>query len=457
MWLRVFPTLFGACLACHGFAAAAQEEILGPPEALQYPVLAAETAPRAITGPFLRKAIEDAADLGLCEALMREAGHQFPDGFGPQQCTAPFAQRVRTRDGLVKWRSENSRPLKCGSGCFGQPFMTATRHVDRPNLREAMLFGHLDFLIDPPGPVNRDLTYSYEVHVQCKADNGLRAGNIEVRVEVGDPVLGPPGTLESTLDFFLLPAQISRRIENFIRSKLQSVPNTTIGGESCRSIGASRAANPLFDSMPFDLATSGGVGLRPELGDIAGVRAERARVEFLSITRHPLPPLVAPEHAHPGDPAAGYFNVYLNGANVAFPPPLGMPDGLVLPPAGGTVALNYCRTIPLDGADRLQLLFVNALGGSVWAQFARSATFGAGGPRGFTTGRSIVVPATGTPPKPQSVILREFELRYRIVHLPAPVITAGSGGRPGRVVDHPLGDLPVLVSDESPATPCREI
>ncbi|MCA1714008.1 MAG: hypothetical protein LC715_02390, partial [Gammaproteobacteria bacterium] len=309
MWLRVFSAVAGIWLACHGFMANAQDEILGPPEALQYPVVASDTAPRAITGPFLRKAVEDAADLGLCEALMREAGHQFPNGFGAQDCSAPFADRVRNRDGLVKWRSETSRPLKCGSACFGRPFMTATRHVDRPNLREAMLYGHLDFTIDPPGPVNRDLTYFYEVHVQCKALNGARSGNIEVRVEVGDPVLGPAGTLESTLDFLLLPVQISRRIESFIRSKLQSVPDATMGGESCRSIGTSRADNPLFDAMPFDLANTGGVGVRPGLGGIVGVRAERARVEFLSITRHPLPSLVAPEHAQPGNPAAGYFNV----------------------------------------------------------------------------------------------------------------------------------------------------
>jgi hypothetical protein len=441
----------------------AQDEALGPPEALQYPFQASETAARAVTLPFLRKAIEDAADLGLCEALMREAGHEFPNGFRDQDCTSEFSTKVRNRDGLVKWRSENSRPLKCGTDCVGRPFNSTTRNVDKPNLREAMLYGQLLFKIDPPGPVDRDLTYGYEVHVQCKAADGARTGDIEVKVDVGDPVLGEPHALESTLDFLFLPVQISRRIESFIRGKLRSVPTTVLGGEPCRSIGVSRAQDPKFDAMPFDLAQAPGRVVRPGLDAVGGVPLERARVEFLSITRHPLPVGVAAEHAQPGAVEAGYFNAYLNGASVAFPPPLGAPDGLRLPPEGGTVALNYCRTVPLGGADRLQLLFVNALGGSVWSQFARNAGFGAGAPRSITTGRTIVVPGT---PKPRVVPLREFELRYRIVYLPAPVLTEATtaprgGVRPLRPIrgTHglPVARPEVLLEGDAPATPCREI
>lgn len=466
MMQRILAVLVGALLSCHSLAVFAQEEALGPPEVLQYPLTASESAPRAITGPFLRKAIEDAADLGLCEALMTQAGHTFPNGFGPEDCTTSFRDQVRNRDGFVRWRSDNSRPLKCGSACLGRPFLTGTRHVDRPNLREAMLYGHLDFRI---APVQRDLTYFYEVHVQCKAPNGARTGTIEVRVDVGDPVIGDPSGLESVLDFLLLPAQISRRIESGIRAQLQPVPDATLPGEPCRSIGTSLAAtNPLFDSMPFDPVSGRTVGGRPGLGGIAGGLQERAKVEFLSLTRKPLPALVAPEHAQPGNPAAGYFTVYLNGAAVAFPPPVGQPDGLMLPPAGGTVPLDYCRTIAMEGADRLQLLLVNGLGGAVWSQFPRSAKFGADTPRRITTGRWIVVPGlpdprTGVPGKPQSVVLREFELLYRISYLPAPVIgeagpAVGGGRGPGARVADVVGDRPTVVSDGSPgAQPCREI
>ena len=244
-------------------------------------------------------------------------------------------------------------------------------------------------------------------------------------------------------------------------------------GEPCRSIGVSRATNPLFDSAPFDPVPAA-TGVRPGHRDIVGLLGQRAKVEFLAITRNPLPPLVAPEHAQPGNPAAGYFTVYLNGAVVSFPPPLGQPDGLLLPPAGGNGAGELCRTIALDGADQLQLLLVNGLGGAVWSQFPRSTKFGADVPRRITTGRWIVVPGTGlpspttgqpTPAKPQSVVLREFELLYRITYLPGPVLTdsaaTGTGGGrhpPARVLTGVLGDHGAVLSDGSePATPCREI
>ncbi len=459
MWHRILAALVVGQLFMPA-TALAQEEALGPPEALQYPFQANETAPRAITMPFLRAAIEQAADLGLCEALMREAGNEFPNGFGAQDCTSEFATKVRNRDGLVKWRSENARPLKCGSDCFGRPFNSTTRNVDKPNLREAMLYGQLRFEIDPTGPVNRDLTYSYEVHVQCKTAEGARNGDIEIRVDVGDPVLGEPQAAEAALDFLLLPAQISRRIESSMRAKIGSIPSKVLGGETCRSIGVAHAQDPKFDSMPFDLAQTPVRPVRPAMDALAGVRTERARVEFLSITRHPLPLGVAPEHARPGAVEAGYFNAYLNGANVPFPPPQGAPDGLRLPPEGGTVALNYCRTVSLEGSDRLQLLFVNALGGAVWWQFARTAGFGAGAPHRITTGRTIVVPGT---PKPRVVPLREFELLYRIVYLPAPALTEATtdprGGIRPRHGSHalPVASGGVLTEGGAPATPCREI
>jgi hypothetical protein len=455
---RFIPFLIlGAGIACASGIAMAQENSFGPPEALQFPVQAGDSAPNAVTGPFLRAAVEQAADLGLCQALMQEDGFTFPDGFKDTDCTAAYADKVRNGDSLVHWRSSASRPLKCGDGCFGRPFMVQTQNVDRPNLREAMLYGHLDFEIDPPGPVDRDLTYFYEVHVQCKAPNGARTGNIEVRVEVGQPVLGEPGTLESTLDFLLLPVQISRRIDNFIQSKLQGVPNTVLGGAPCRSIGTSLGTTALFDAMPFDSPPTGH-GIR---GDVAGVLSDHARIEFLSITRKPLPPLVAPEFAEPGNPAAGYFTAYINGVTVPIPPPLGAPDGLVLPPAGGTVALNDCRTIPLGGSGRLQLLFVNGLGGAVWSQFPRSAKFGADAPRRMTTGRGIVLPPIGMSPKPTPMTLGEFELLYRIVYLPAPVVSvesaAGSTTSPVSPLHDVHGTATVLSDGSPPPTPCREI
>ena len=54
---RLIPSLvFGAGIACAGAAALAQENSFGPPEALQFPVQAGDSAPNAVTGPFLRAA-----------------------------------------------------------------------------------------------------------------------------------------------------------------------------------------------------------------------------------------------------------------------------------------------------------------------------------------------------------------------------------------------------------------
>ena len=454
---RILPAILGACITCHCFAVFAQDEAVGPPEVLQYPFAADSQAPTALAGPALRKAIEDAADLGLCEKLMTTDGHEFPGGFKAEDCTAPYASKVRNGEGLVHWRSQDSRPLKCGSACVGRPFSTGTRYVDRPNLREVMLYGHLDFIID--GPFDRDLTYFYEVHAQCKAPNGARVGEFEVKIDIGQPVIGGSGVAESILDFFAMPAQISRRFESSIRAQLSPIAGETLPLDfPCRSIGAELGTTALFDAVSSDPA--GAVVGHPRPEGVVGALGERAKVEFLAITRKPLSPPIPPEHAQPGNPGAGYFAVYLNGAAVVFPPPLGQPDGLMLPPAGGTVPLNYCRTVSLEGSDRLQLLFVNGLGGTVWSQFPRNAKFGADVPRRITTQRGIVIPPLGQATKPQSVNLREFELLYRITYVPEPVVVSrgGDGGRPPLSdVTDVTGDRQVLSDGSPPATPCREI
>ncbi|UHQ19302.1 hypothetical protein LVB87_14115 [Lysobacter sp. KIS68-7] len=448
-------------LASNAFA---QEDVLGPPDALQFPTQASADAPNGVTGPFLRKTIEDTVDVALCEALMRNDGRPIPADFTAANCDPAYAAKVRNREGSVHWASASARPLQCGGNCVGRPFMTQSQRVGEPNLREAMLYGHIDLTLD--GPVDRSLTYFFEAHIPCKASNGAKTGNVDVRFEIGDPVVGSPGVVESILDFLLLPARLSDRIDAGIRAMLSSVPGTSQEVGACRSVGVGLSTgNPQFDNVVFDKPVSAG-GRRP-LADLL-LRGDRVKVEFLSITRHPLPgpPLVAPEHAQPGNPAAGYFTAYLNGVPVGFPVPLNMsPEALQLPPEGGTIALNYCKTLPIDGWDRLQVIFGNGLGGAVWSQFPRAQGFGQGVPRRMTTGRGIVVPGLPGPngtTKPQSVTLREFELLYRITFLPAPAFEAvseGGGRRPPRgSVTGELGERPPLVSDGAPGpVACREI
>lgn len=460
--LLMMLAMVSSCLESR--AARAVEDVLGPPDILQYPVQAAETAPRAATGPFLRAAIEREADLALCEALMTEAGRTIPSEFQASDCEPEFADKVRNNEGVVHW-ADNARPLTCGSSCFGRPFMSGTRFVDHPNLRQAMLYGRLKFVLDPPGPINRDVTYSYEARFTCQTTNGARNGDFVVDIKFGDPVIGDPGGVEALLDFLLLPVQLSRRIEAGIRRELASVPGVSNTFSACRSVGVSRADNPFFDAAVYDAPTPGGIRVRPAL--TATALSDTAKIEFLRITRKPLPPFVPAGHASPGDPAAGYFDVYLNGAHATLPLPLGM----ALPPEGGSVALNLCKTITLDGADRLQVLFTNGLGGAVWSQFPREDKFGANAPRTMTTGRMVVVPAfpgvpdsvTGRPGtgKPQAVMLREYELLYRITFTPRPdtATTTGPARPGGGLLGDVVGDRPsVAVESTSPASsPCVEI
>lgn len=211
--------------------------------------------------------------------------------------------------------------------------------------------------------------------------------------------------------------------------------------------------------------------------DLTGLAIRnRATIQFLRITRKPLPALVSPEHASPGNPGAGYFTAYVNGVRAAFPPPSPQaPDGLVLPPAGGSVAINFCKTIDLTDADRLQVIFANGLGGAVWSQFSKAESFGSNPSRTMTTGRTIVVPGLPGPPnprtgsprpvKPTTAILREFELLYRIIYTPRPDTATETpsssrrGGRPGRA--GAASGAGVVAADPAPAPapsqPCREI
>ena len=114
----------------------------------------------------------------------------------------------------------------------------------------------------------------------------------------------------------------------------------------------------------------------------------------------------------PADP--GSFLLYINGVGV------GIPDVPALPLTGGTAALNMCKTINMDGSDRVQVIFTNALGGTTWSQFGSADNFGVGKAHTMTTGRSVVVPGHPSPgnmhPKPETLRLNEFELTYTIEH-----------------------------------------
>lgn len=449
--------------------ASAQEDMIGPPEVLQYPFEAVSDTQLGLKMQVLRVQIEQGARLALCKILTLQAQRPVPADFQVANCDPTFGEKVDNGEGLVRWPN-NARPTQCGEGCVGRPFMTCTQFVDWPNMRRAMLYGHLTFVVDIPG-LNRDITYGYEVYFDCDANNGSRVGRFAVHVQFDAPVIGEPGPLESILDF-LLPGDISRHIEDAIREQLRPVGDVTKPVDACRSIGIHNVSGdpevyPKYDPAPAKAPFGADIGSPTSLRD-------RVTVHFLRIARKPLPVSVGVDPTAAVGSAAGHFKVYLNGASAEFPPKLSTEGGGIDLPEGGAIDLDYCRTIDVTDSDRLQVLFTNGLGGAVWSQFARGDSFGADSARTITTGRTIVVPgAPGVPspvpgplkpPKPEAVILREFELTYTITfaHRPDTITTEPLG--PGSHSDHGaiagvLGhQQPISIDPSAPTPPpCRKI
>jgi hypothetical protein len=378
-----------------------------------------------------------------------------------------YAQRVAANQGEVHWAS-GARPRSCGLNCLGHPFMTAQDQRNQPNLRRAQAFGRITLTIDPTGPTNRDVVFGYDAFFTCRTENGARNGNLVMELRFGQPVISDPGIIEGIVSNVFTAGELSRFVESEIRRQLPnlgSAPASTVG--SCRSVGVATNSDANFDAIKFDLPASG-----PRVRNTAAVTnaiRQQARIEVLRIVRNPLPPLVAPEHASPGDPMSGQFTVFLNGASHFIPP-----QGLVLPATGGSAAINFCTTIDVTGWDQLQILFTNDLGGAAWSQFTEGANFGQGGIRTLTTSRTIVVPGrpglpdprTGRPrpARPETMVLREFELTYRITFTGPPTTattapSANTGGiRPG-VLGQVIGTRPTTAVDAAtpPSAPCREI
>ncbi|OZC04383.1 hypothetical protein [Rubricoccus marinus] len=467
-------------------APAAQQNQLGPPEALQYPLEARADAPRGVPILILRDQIERSADLALCQVLMTHAGRPIPAVFDASACEPAFAAKVRDGEGIVHWAS-GARPLRCGENCIGAPVLRQTTFLTRPNLRRAEVSGKLEFVADPPGPFNRALTYQYNVTFTCAAEDGARTGDFRVAIDIREPVIGDPGPLESVLDFFG-SGNLSGFIERRMNEELSPIGSISQSVGRCASVGVFASDNPATaftsDGALYDPVSSGGSAERARnrpRPDAVGSSRDRATIHFLRIVRKRLPALDGAGQATPGSMEVGQFSVFLNGVHVVIPPLTPNATGtLTLPPEAGVVPLNYCRTVDVTDFDRLQLLFTNGLGGAVWSQFGRAESFGADALNRMTTGRTVVMPARDGPPdpatgrptriKPQSVTVREFELVYTMTYAPRGDTVAqplpasldrSTGPVRGRArIPRPtLENAPVVVAGTDRPAPgaCREI
>lgn len=411
-------------------AASAQENQTSAPVPLARPVLETNTG---ANGRFdigtLRALIQTGANVELCAILMKDAKQPVPPDFDWNKCPTQFQNEVNGGQGKVSW-SSGAKPAECGTSCVGRPFMTQSTFLNRPNTIFAMLYGHLQFDVDVPGPFNRSVTYGYQVQFRCLADTAPPDSHFNVAVIFEQPVVNDPGILESIADFLALPVNLSNRITQGIRAQLTAPGSESASLARCSSIGARQAAQPSDDAVVFNIPSG---TRRPPIvgGPGSEVVGRTATVHFESITRRP-PTFGYTPAADPGE-----FEVFLNGLPV-FIPQVAAAD---LPVAGGSVVLNLCKTIDVGGADRLQIIFANSNGGAVWSQFASGASFGADAARMVTTARTVVVaglpgppnPITGTsgPVKPQPIVVQEYDLSYTIDYQGATTVMERSSGAPG--------------------------
>jgi hypothetical protein len=450
-WSGLVPVAVALLIAP---AVEAQENMISPPAPLQRPVI--ETDPAVRTGievALLRDVVEERANVELCRDKMKRASRPIPEGFDWLQCPADLKAEIANREGLMSW-VEGARPSECGEECVGRPFVTQSTHTDRPNTFFAMLFGHLDFRVD--STFDRDVRFGYEALFFCQMDADARTGRLIARTEFGRPVVGEAGVLEGILSFFT-PGGFSDAVEVAIQGSLPNPAASPDDLAPCESIGVRRLENSADDMIISRRPSGGGrTGLRAVAA--AGLR-KQATVRFLRITRKP------PTFGYTPPDDAGRFQAYLNGALALFPD---LPQ-LRLPAAGGSAEINLCRTVLLDGSDRLQIIFANTHGGGVWSQFAEHQRFGAGSPHRMTTGRSVVVagrqqqPGEPPPPggtRPRSVILREYELLYTIDYAAPPEDVGAERppvGRPGEVTRPPTERAPEAERREGSGEACRNI
>lgn len=434
--------------------ASAQEDATGAPPPLQYPTPVSGHTNGSVpfqngTTSSLRGVIEQNADAELCKILMKDGNTPIPNEatFTYDNCPAGYKTMINLRQGKVSW-AEGARPMECGHNCLGFPFMSQTQNVIRPNARFAMVYGQLTFQAGV-GPLNRNVTYFLEIDATCNVPAGSKTGAVTLTTHVDGPVSDDPGFLETVVNFLILPVELSQRISNAISAMyaVTTSPGLTPTFPTCTSIGANVVSptETIDDAFVWDQAPVSHNGR----GMVTASSAfkPQATLYFDRIIRNP-----SHLESNPST-APSSFTLYINGVPAYIP----KSGSITLPPTGGSNNQQYCRTIPMEGVDNLQILFVDNLGGATWSQFSPAQNFGGGGMRKMTTSRTFLRPGLHPGDKPISYVARDFELDYHIEYRGAPTSVSGTptptgGGRGGRagVTTTPGGSI----SQPTATTPC---
>ena len=419
--LLLFTCFFLAALP---WVAHAQADNVSPPAPLQWPVVETRrNTERFFNIGSLRSEMERGVNGILCKQLMKDAGKQIPANFTIDLCPAEFITKINARQGRVRW-ALGAKPSECGTHCIGRPFMDISTSLNKPNVNFAKLFGKIELDIDAAGLFGRKVIFNYEANFNC-VSGAAHEGDFTVELVFDKPVVDGPDFLESFVNFLVPVFHLSDEIEKGILRSV-GVGNTRKTLGRCNSIGVNKLGPSSDDSILYNEPPR----VRPTSSPIADPAPKKiATVRFLNITRKTTFGVNAPAEA-------GGFRVFLNGVQ-AFMPDL--PSGS-LPSTGGSASINLCKTISMEDSDRLQIIFLNTLGGTVWSQFSSRARFGTATPHTITTGRTITMPGTPGPPdpvtgksspgKPFPLMVREFELLYTIEYHDGPVHSLSAGEQP---------------------------
>ena len=350
---------------------------------------------------------------------LQNAGQQVIDTANNQLKTHPS---IRAK---LSWAS-NARPLECDYDCMSAPTIEKTQYIDRPNTRRVVHRGRLSFRVSdikrkvggvwvPAASVRRTIHTNVDFYAYCEGWEG-KEGGIRIYTKARRPFIDEShSTVESILNFILLPLNISNIIDTQLSRQFKSqagLPAFEAPNGDCNSLGiisnAPSGPHSRNDNIIWDRPVK-----KKRFNQKAALLREEAVVRFMSIKRRKtLNSLTAGQDEL-------RFTFYVNGQAVEYPSNANKIK--ILENRTHQLSGGVSLKIPLSKKDAvLQVFAANNLMASGWKEHTRRNKYG-DGTRTLVLRRKIVAPNQNIPGarkggsnKPAQVVVSEFELTYTI-------------------------------------------
>lgn len=320
----------------------------------------------------------------------------------------------------LRWEN-NAKPLECGYNCARPPRMQATNYTDRPNNKHVAFDVRLDFRIENIRHKTAGVWHSLPgvwrtIHTNVKITafcDGWRfnKGTIRVYLSPGISYIDERhSTIESVLNFLLLPARLTDSINAKIREELNSYTPSGLAfepnGGSCKSLGmiTHYPGDWRFDSIIWDKIKAAEIISNQNL-----LSQESVEVRFISIKRL--------KTFSSGDMQDNplRFAFFVNDRVVEYPSSgsvriaeeqtLQLTDGV-----GGDITIKA----PVSAKDEiLQVIVSNDRGAAAWTEYSRHRRYGQG-THTLKTNNTISRPPTGNGGRPNMIKVNDFEITYSI-------------------------------------------